>query len=309
MALCKEFCQILEKIRKDRNLSISYVCEGIISERTYYRYLRSGSEMRFDIFSKLAQRLGLDSVEIVKYAFYFNKKDPGITKFIFRLHTKHFSDIEPIYQSVLKHKEENLSLQNLLNACIAKYEWIVGKITKEEHVSTLGKSLEYLNAKENDNIFTLFTRVLYFETLPDSTLYSAESLAQAILKTDFRMGFIFYVIALDCLMYSVIGSDKIPIETFRLLTARFEEILELVDIKTFHMQKALYKAYLHFLDGQIKEMKRLLFLYAMNLSVLAGGESYCQAKKKVEALFNINFTVFLKEHSEMIAIPEFFVFE
>ena len=309
MELCKEFWQIIEKIRKERNLSISLVCEDIISERTYYRYMRSGCEMRFDILSKLSHRLGLDSVEIVKFAFYFNKKDPGITKFLFRLQTKQFSDIEPIYQSILEHKEENLSLQKLLNACIAKYEWIVGKIAKEDYISVLEKSLEYSSAEENNNIFILLTRVLYYEALPNNTRYSAECLAQAILKADFRMGFIFYVIALDCLMYSVLGSEKISIETFRLLTARFEEILELVDIKPFHMQKSLYKAYLHFLDGQIEEMKHPLFLYAMNLSVLFGGESYCQAKKKVEKLFKINLTDFLKEQSETVAIPKHFVFE
>lgn len=307
MALYKEFCQILEKIRIDRNLSVADICDGIISERTYYRYLHSNGEMRCDIFAKLAQRLDLSSVEIVKYAFYFHKKDPGITKFIFRLHTRHFVDIEPIYQSILNHHEENLPLRYLLDACLKKYEYIISKITKANYISALEKIVEISNPNENNNIFVLLTRVLYFEAAPDNNHYSAEFLAQTLLKVDFRMSVMFYIIALDCLIYSNLGNNRITLDLFRLLVARFEEMLEFIDIKPFRAQKVLYQAYIHYLDGDKSKMEHFLFLYAINMSVLMGGENYYHAKTKVETLFHIDISEFLRVQSKILAIPSRFV--
>jgi len=262
------------------------------------------------MFAKLANRLGLESVEIIKYAFYFNKKDPGVTKFVYRLQTNYFADIEPIYQSLLNYKEENPLLRQLLNVCIKKYEYLVRKITKEEYIMALEQNVQVSSLNEGaDNIFVLFSRILYYEAVPANSRYSAESLAQSILKIDFRMCAFFYIIALDCLLYSIIGNDILSSESFRHLVVRFEEVLELVDIKPFHMQKTLYQAYISFLDCDKGKMDHFLFLYAINMSVLMGGENYRQAKTKVETLFHIDISEFLRTQSMDFGIPTHFVIE
>ena len=309
MVLCKEFCRIINKIRNDRNLTIAQMCDGIISERTYYRYLHSNSEMSFEVFSKLAQRLSVDTVEVVKYAFYFNKKDPGITRFIFRLQTKCFNDIEPIYESICNYHEKNPSLRKLLNICIKKYQFNIGKVSKSEYISTLKKNVKFSCPNETEDIFTLFARVLYFETVPANPHYSADSLARVFLKVDFRMSAMFYIVALDCLIYSIIGTKSIDEGLFRLLVTHFEKVLEFVDIKPFHMQRTLYRAYTHFLDSEKNEMEHFLFLYAINLSVLMGGENYRAAKSKVEVLFHIDVDDFIKVQSKNLAIPMHFAIE
>lgn len=57
--------QALERMRKQKGLTEKVFCEGIISERTYRRYLYQESEIPFFVLSKLAHRLDVDVYEFL----------------------------------------------------------------------------------------------------------------------------------------------------------------------------------------------------------------------------------------------------
>lgn len=306
MELGKDFWQIIEKVRKNRHLSIAKLCENIISERTYFRYLKSKKELQVDVFVQITKRLGLGTVEIVKHAFYFHKQDPGLTKFVFRLHNRYFKDIVPIYHSLIQYHDQNPDIDNLRQAVLSKYEYITNQITKDQYVAMLENLIYSTQSLNNTGIFILLVRILYYEICPNNNLYTAEDLTEQILHTDFRLGAIFYVIALDTLMYTIIGTDKVTLESFRKLTSRFEQFVELVDIKPLRMQKAFYQAYLHLIDSNYEEMENQLYLYATNSLVVFNGKAHAESVQKVKQLFNIDITSFVKQYAESIAIPKYF---
>lgn len=61
----KDIYQALERMRKQKGLTEKALCEGIISERTYRRYLYQESEIPFFILSELTNRMHIDVYEFL----------------------------------------------------------------------------------------------------------------------------------------------------------------------------------------------------------------------------------------------------
>lgn len=51
MRLNHEYFQTLDELRERFNVSVSALCEGIFSERSYFRYLKSDDNISFSEFN------------------------------------------------------------------------------------------------------------------------------------------------------------------------------------------------------------------------------------------------------------------
>lgn len=298
MTTYKDYYQVLDELRLSNKMTISKLCEDIISERTYYRNLQSNEEIKFKTFAKLLERLGLELPSFVHYAMYFRSGDPGIGKFVYRVYAHHFHDVEPIYHSVQMYKADNKAYGLVVKAFIKKYEYQIAKITKEEYINELEAIIINTDKELLNNIYIVSIYALYIEITQDNELVDIEKICNHLIAIDFRLNPLFYVISLNYILYTVVGSDLIDEKMFRDLVKRLMEMLQFFGIKVFLIGGALYTAYIHYLDNNEKLMNEFLLIYATNLSILYGGEEYQIAKKKVESLFKIDYDAFIIEQSK-----------
>lgn len=298
MTTYKEYYQVLDELRLSRNMTVSKLCEDIISERTYYRNLQSDEEIKFNTFTKLLDRLGIELAQFVHYAMYFRSGDPSVGKFVFRVFAHHFQDIGPIYQTVLKFQADNRAFAMAVEAFIKKYEYLIGIISKEEYIQVLEVLIKTTNKDSLKNIYIITLYTLYIEMVKDKGIINVREVAEQIITIDFRLNALFYVIVLNYIIYSVIGTDIIDEKLFRDLVKRMKDVLQFFGIKVFLITGALYTAYIHYLDGNEELKNKYLLKYITNLNIIAGGEAYIFSRDKVEQLFNIDFDSFVVEQSE-----------
>ena len=117
----KHYFKILEELRLSKRVTVENLCDGIISERTYYRYLASEQDIKLDVIDKLAKKLNISTQDIIHHAYFVRQEDPGITRFIYRVHVSHHNDIEPLYQKVKALSLESESFQKALDVHVHKY--------------------------------------------------------------------------------------------------------------------------------------------------------------------------------------------
>lgn len=239
------YYQVLEEIRVARHVSIEDLCEGIISERTYYRYLTSKTAMKFDIFSRLAARIGVKPYEMIYYATFIRTGDPGITRFIYRVHTNLLYDIEPIYHAVKKYHEPQSELQHVIDIYLRKYELICGNISLQNLYDLISEKVSIVSSMDNLSLFPFVILTLSlneFNHKPD--IAQVNKLSNYVLNCDIQFGIFYMLLAVDNLLSYLCGLDYYDLELIERLNDRFYQIQRHFRHMYYQMKYSYYSAYL-----------------------------------------------------------------
>jgi len=292
----KDYYKTIDLIRSSRHVSVSDLCDGIISERTYYRHLHSnGDNINIKTFGKLVNRLNVNITQIVYWSFFLKKDDPGILKFIFRVHIRHFDDIDQYYQNLKSYCDDDMYVDLLIKSYLLKYEYITHKISKSDCVDKLKKEIQKNDKIDLTNIYYLSSQILYFEVCDLSTS-DINNIAGQLLKHNYYMQPLLSLVSIDVFLSRVVGSNLINEKTLIALINRLKEILNFFPNQGFHMNGEMYLAYSCLLSNKIKEMNQHLLRCGMYVKALTKGEWYQYNKERIEKLFNISFNDFLVEN-------------
>ncbi|MBU0997281.1 MAG: hypothetical protein KKE16_04465 [Firmicutes bacterium] len=291
------YYQLLDELRIAKSFTVSQLCEDIISERTYYRNMISNKDMRFDVFSKLATRLGVQPFEIVHYSTFIKDGDPGASRFIYRVHLQHFSDIDEIYAQIINHQDDNFEFGLLLQANILKYHYLINKISLDEYRSKLSEIIIQLNPLELHNPYIVSLFALYVNEYPMNELLNMDKLLEKMLELNDNLGIIFMLISHDLLLYKMIGSRTIDNILFSKCVEKFKGIVNYFPHKYFHGRYCLFAAYNDLLSNQLDSMETNLYRYFINQIILTGNQQYIDEVKKVSEAFQIDYHQFLRKKS------------
>ncbi len=123
----KDIYQALERMRKQKGLSEKAFCEGIISERTYRRYLYQESEIPFFVLSELAHRLDVDVFEFLfDVNQYIDQQNFDEIKLLDLLITDQFDEANAFLKTIHKPFTSSAS-QFLLPLMLLRLEVINGQ--------------------------------------------------------------------------------------------------------------------------------------------------------------------------------------
>lgn len=293
-----EYFLVLDELRQSYNVSIGDLCDGIISERTYYRYLKDGVNINFNVFHQLLARLKISLDQFINYVTFVRSKENVTLKFLVRVHCQSFSDIEPIYQQVIKQVLDDVLFAMVVKANIKKYEYLTRKITKAEYIQTLETWITDFKHNHPLTIYHLAIYALYFEVQEGISSVLIQQVAKQILELDFNFSFLVYISTLDTLINTIIPLTEVDFEIKRALINQFQQIVGFISIKPFMMKHYLYQAYMSYVEQNQEAMKKQLLHYATNLVVLYRHEQLQQGKQMVQSLFNLDFDVFLLNASK-----------
>ena len=284
----KQYYHFINEIRKERNMTISSLCEGITSERTFMRYLKSNKVVRFDVLSKFCERLNIETAQVVHNAVFFRPEGNSSYKFIYRIQVMHLSDIEVHYQNVLAQHELIWYLRDCILAHVANYERFIGKIDDMEYNKRIKDLHEVSKQKKAVNAEILMIDVFYLETSPKESKELAQTIASTLLEIDFMSSIMFIAFAITRLLAILLKHEYLELEVFRNLVQRLQIIDGYVPTKYIQVHLALYLAYVAKKDGNDQEMKKYLFLYGTICDFLYGGKDYLFDSQDIKRMFDID---------------------
>lgn len=129
---------LLDEMRRKRKITVAKFVEGIISERTYRRYINEGNPIQFVVFLQLIQRLG---IEIRDFAIYFynreNKVHDEEIKLMVNLSLMQMSESKIALEKWGNKPFKSIYAKTLLPALVSRYQYATSSIRKTEYLSTL----------------------------------------------------------------------------------------------------------------------------------------------------------------------------
>lgn len=293
----KEYYQLIDELRQANNISISDLCEGIISERTYFRNLHSNGNIKFSVILKLLERLNISLAQFVTYAVHLRGEDKGVNRFIYRVHIQYFKDIEQYYNSLISKPLSNSTFDLTVKAYINKYLYLINNLSKEEYIQDLENIISLFDKNSPLGLY----KIVVYSLLIEAGKVLEEKLLKEIVETfinlDISFSFFFYLITADVLLYSMIANDLISESMKRKLVEKFNHAISFFPNKLLFLKKFLYNAHINKLDNNCIQMNRNLFLSSINAIVLLGGNQFTYAKGMIESVFGIDFFNYVKEES------------
>lgn len=83
------YYQLIDELRVAKNKSIMDICEGIISERTYQRYMKNGNNLNFKTVARLLERLDVQLAQFISYVTRLNPTGSMLDLFALSVHLLH----------------------------------------------------------------------------------------------------------------------------------------------------------------------------------------------------------------------------
>lgn len=297
MVYPNEYYQIIEELRIAKGVPVTELCQDVISERTYYRNLSSKGNIRYDILSRLSKRLGFTAEDLIHFAIFVRKGDPSVTRFMYRVHVKHFDDIEPIYTMVQNHQETSETYKLLIEAYLAKYAYIKQDISTTAYHQVLEALAKKGLSYGISDIFVASTLTLYLVEVPDQTLVEMDKLIHYFNTFEFRNNLLFYVFSVDLLLNQLMQATNTVNSRFIDALSHFGQAITFFPHKYFHMRYALYLAYEAKLKDDQLTLTNLLIKYLMHLNMIVGNPDYDEAIKQVHEVFAIDAFDFMQKEA------------
>ena len=299
MNLSSDFMIILDEIRIAKKISVEYLCENIVSERTYYRMLKA-KQIRTDVFSLLLARLRVQLSELIHFAVFVRKSDSRF-KFIYRVHTKYTSDIAEHYQAIKNYIDPDEHLDLLLKINVKKYEYASNMIDQSTYKESLKNTIDLLQSNQTFSIYLFAIQLMILEEFDDQTWFDIEELAYKLEKEEFSYSVIMVAICYDMLLSYLLKSRRYT-TPFKLLLKKYETFLQYFPSRFFLMRLNLYQAYVGMLTQDETQSQNSLFKYLMNARSILEEDEYRQSRELVSQIFQLDEDAFLAERTKQILL-------
>ncbi|MCF7932320.1 MAG: hypothetical protein K9K93_04045 [Acholeplasmataceae bacterium] len=296
MNLSNDFMLTLDKMRLAKKVSVSDLCQDIITERTYYRMLKA-DHVRTSTFTALIERLGIELSEFIHHTTFVRKNDSRF-KFIYRVHTAFYRDIDEHYENVRDGVDPNIELDLLLNVYVKRYEWQSGKITEAEYLEHLSSLIPDIHEDAPFNIYLFNIRLFILEAFPDTCSFSLEQAALQFEKVALGFSVNLSAVCYDMILHLLMTQQKH--EAFHTLIAKYVTFITYFPNRYFIMRLNLYKAYLGKITNDQTMRDRYLYKYLINVLSMENPDNTTINFAEVRHVFGIDHVAFLRKKTEEI---------
>lgn len=247
--------KIIDELRKLQGISVAELCDGIIQERTYYRYLESTRKPALSLFNTLIKRLKLETVIILVYITFFREDVPlnDYLRLIYRVFCKKYDDIDKYYIRLKNELVGNNIVQHVVDTYILKYEFDTGILNKDQYLSSLRAIIAPNTVFD---IGTIFAPLFIYVTSNGDCEYSEDFFYDFITKDNFAVS-----PALSIYLYdSFIGFTLFKSGYFQRLQTvldKFNYIVPFLNISYIVGHRNLYDAYILFIKNDDSYKKYL----------------------------------------------------
>lgn len=287
------FYQLIDKLRIDKGFTISEFCDGIISERTYLRHNKSDHNFKFSNFHALLKRLDLDLSQFLIYMAHFAETDTGTNRFFLRVHSRHFNDIGPIYDLILKYTPENYYDNLIVQTYIFRYRYLIKEITLDTFLLEISKLLKN-EQNENQNHFVIrhvnLIRQMYDN---DNRIIDVDEFALYLINYNSNLYLFNYILTIDNMLDYCMANDCLNLDSFMRLVNKLQYYSQYLNVKDYECSIELYLAYFYYKIKDFKKRDAFLWQSVLNAITIMGKDQFLTYEKKINETFNIDVDNFI----------------
>lgn len=178
--------QILDKLRDERNITITDFCDGVCSRSNYSRYLNHEQKIPYDVLEQLSTKLGLSIMHILRD---YNETDTLKQDMNQLLTHIQNGDINQIKESL-----DTIDLNNVMDSyyyqfytfALYKYQYLTKEIDYKMYYQKLQDMVEYFFNQDNPEpnsfeyiiLHQLATLEITYDDLSDKTLLILKNILQ-----------------------------------------------------------------------------------------------------------------------------------
>lgn len=141
--------QILDKLRDERNITITEFCDGICSRSNYSRYLNHEQKIPYDVLEQLSTKLGLSIMHILRDYSDTNTLNQDMNQLLTHIQN---SDTKQIKESL-----DTLDLNSVMDSyyhqfytyALLKYQYLTKEIDYKVYYQKLQDMVEYIFTQYN----------------------------------------------------------------------------------------------------------------------------------------------------------------
>jgi len=290
--------KVLDELRIAKNMTISEITDGIISERTYLRHLKDESRVNFTIFSKLLSKLDINVSQFLQFLIHHNKKDNGIARFLIRVHVGHFTDIKPIYEEMKLFKSDSEIEMCVVNAMMLIYLFMIDELSLENLQIEYKKILKILDTYNQNNMIIIYLKLLYQVHFKDDLIIDIKTYTQILSEYKSTLSILYYILSLDIMLLYVSENKLLELPDYEKLLNIYKLYYPSFNMKNLEFNLESYTAYYYQLKNDYKMRDDYLFKSINNAFVVMSPHLHSKYKSVIETTFNIKIDEFLDSYLE-----------
>jgi transcriptional regulator with XRE-family HTH domain len=141
--------QILDKLRDERNITITDFCEGICSRSNYSRYLNHEQKIPYDILEQLSTKLGLSIMYILRDYTDTNRLKRDMNQLIVDLQNDDIKKIKKLLDTIDFNSVMDSYYYQIYTYALYKYQYLIKEINYQSFYQKLNDIVEYIYNQDN----------------------------------------------------------------------------------------------------------------------------------------------------------------
>ena len=181
------YIQMIDEIRKQKQLPLETFIADITSERSYRRYLSQELSAPLTIIEQLIERLGVDFTDILVYTLTVKRTPSGIIELITYVHFDELELAKPYYEKLLTYKNAHEQLLMLVDAYLRWYELKTGQLDETTFIKHLTSLVSYYETHPYDSNEALALIILFHRYVPTQLVFDHKDIQSLLLNNDLHL--------------------------------------------------------------------------------------------------------------------------
>lgn len=170
--------QILDKLRDERNITITDFCDGVCSRSNYARYLNHEQKIPYDILEQLSTKLGLSIMHIIRDYNDTDTLKQDMNQLIVELQNDNIQQIKKLLDIIDFNSVMDSYYYQMYTYALYKYQYLTRETNYQDYYQKLHDIVEYIfnhdkpepNSVDYIILHQLATLEVTYDDLPDKTL-------------------------------------------------------------------------------------------------------------------------------------------
>lgn len=280
------FVSVIEEVRKSKRIDIEDLTEGIVSSRTYKRYVYQQKEARISIIEKLLQKLDLKFSEVIFHYIHKSTGQSDMNMFMIHFKREHFDLCQPFYIKLKNKIDEAIDYSYLIQAYLVLYEFKLDMISSIDFTQQMVQLKDKMDALPLKTMYHHYFYILYTVFVNDNTTSILDELDFLLEKDNVSKRILQYLFLLPEVVKHMIKHKLSAKDIDKLIQVHKHALVFRQDIHCESDSFYIQALYYHYIGDELSK-ENVLYKYCIMQNVIGNKLSH-ELMEEVNRYFNVN---------------------
>jgi len=258
------YMQMIDEIRKQKQIPLETFIADITSERSYRRYLNQELSPPLDTLERLINKLGVDFADILVYTLTVKKTPSGIIELITYVHFDELELAKMYYEQLLTYQNAHKELLILVDAYLRYYEFKTHIIDDASFIDHLSSLVSHYETHPFDSNEALALIILYDRYVPHQTQFKHQDIQTRLLEKDLHLiQILLYDVMADQYLHSLLKKDTLHVDTYIKLAKHIASVTLLWFDAIYIYAGHFHRAMIHHYQNELQQRDLYFMKYLM----------------------------------------------